>query len=288
MRAVSCWFSFSLCLVLSTPLWAEEPSDLAEDNGFAIGRTLSDYYSGEAKERFIRGLLAGLQNSEDTASIAEPSAWFDAPERTRQERASYAAGYLSAETYASPEMPYSMFNYLQGFADSAQNAGPGLEIERLSKVVNDYQRAEFYKLKRQVAERMQDNDRAGRAFLKANARNSDVTEMPSGLQYRVLEAGAGDPPGLEDAVVATLIGRKIDGAVFYDSASDGSGKPVTVQVRQTLKGWQEALTSMSPGATWEIFMPATLAYGNAGWQNRVEPGETLIYEIRLIEVIGSD
>ena len=144
-----------MCLVLSTPLWAEEPSDLAEDNGFAIGRTLSDYYSGEAKERFIRGLLAGLQNSEDTASIAEPSAWFDAPERTRQERASYAAGYLSAETYASPEMPYSMFNYLQGFADSAQNAGPGLEIERLSKVVNDYQRAEFYKLKRQVAERMQ-------------------------------------------------------------------------------------------------------------------------------------
>jgi len=30
---------------------------------------------------------------------------------------------------------------------------------------------------------------------------------------------------------------------------------------------------------------ANLAYGNAGWQGVVDPGETLIYNLKLIEVI---
>jgi FKBP-type peptidyl-prolyl cis-trans isomerase FklB len=45
---------------------------------------------------------------------------------------------------------------------------------------------------------------------------------------------------------------------------------------------------MSPGSEWELFLPANLAYGNAGWQGVVDPGETLIYNLKLIEVIKAE
>ena len=76
--------------------------------------------------------------------------------------------------------------------------------------------------------------------------------------------------------------------MFYDSQIDGLGNPTAIRVNQTLDGWQEALVRMSPGAEWELYLPANLAYGNAGWQGQVEPGETLIYRLRLIEVIPAD
>ena len=87
--------------------------------------------------------------------------------------------------------------------------------------------------------------------------------------------------------MVSLLGQRIDGDVFYDSKIHNQGKPSTIRVSQTLDGWQEALVRMSPGAEWELFLPANLAYGNAGWQDKVEPGETLIYRLKLIEVKSS-
>ena len=73
--------------------------------------------------------------------------------------------------------------------------------------------------------------------------------------------------------------------MFYDSAQGGTG-PTTLRVDQTLKGWQEALVNMPAGAEWELFLPPQLAYGNSGWQGVVEPGEALIYRLKLLEVAG--
>ena len=115
-----------------------------------------------------------------------------------------------------------------------------------------------------------------------------ITQMESGLQYRIISAGDGSNPEAGDTVIVSLVGRKIDGQVFYDSQVDGLGKPTAIRVNQTLDGWQEALVRMSPGAEWELYLPANLAYGNAGWQDQVEPGESLIYRLRLVEIIPAN
>ncbi len=267
---------------------SEGESEMSHMDGYAIGRALSGYYTEDEKEGFVTGLLLGLREAADTTSLdiaSTKGAWFANPALSERERASYAAGYLNGETYSSPDLPYSAHAYVQGLMDRLQSRGPGfIDLESASRIVADYQRKEFFKLKRQVGEQIQANVRAGKRFLDANALEPEVVSTASGLQYRVVREGDGDSPSLDDSVVVNLVGRKIDGRIFFDSRTEGDGKPVTVKVRQTLKGWQEALVEMSPGATWEIFMPSTLAYGNAGWQNIVDPGEALIYRIELVGV----
>jgi FKBP-type peptidyl-prolyl cis-trans isomerase FklB len=153
-------------------------------------------------------------------------------------------------------------------------------------IVTKYQRTQFYKKKREVADNIKANERAGEAFLANNALQPGIVQIESGLQYKIIIPGHGDSPTVEDTVVVSLVGRKIDGQVFYDSKTDGSDT-TTIKVNQSLNGWQEALVNMSVGAEWELFLPANLAYQNAGWQRVVNPGETLIYNLKLIEVIKS-
>ncbi len=261
-------------------------------NGYTAGRALAGYYENGDKEEFIRGVLEGMSESGDR-SVSEDEtreaklAWFGDTALSKKDQASYAAGYLNGDAYKDPDSLYTSYVFAQGFLDSLQSSGTRY-VDKLqgTAVVTDYQRSQFYKQKREVADTIKANERGGEAFLANNALQPGVIQSESGLQYKIVSSAHGGSPAAEDTVVVSLVGRKIDGQVFYDSQSDASGA-TTIRVNQSLNGWQEALVNMSPGAEWELFLPANLAYGNAGWQGVVDPGETLIYNLKLIEVIKS-
>ena len=261
-------------------------------NGYTAGRALAGYYEDGDKEEFIRGVVDGISESRDR-SISESEAreaklaWFGDAALSQKDQASYAAGYLSGVAYGDPVSLYSSHVFAQGLLDSQQNSGPPyVDNQTGSAVVTHYQRTQFFKKKREVADSINANERSGDAFLANNSLQPGIIESESGLQYKIINRGHGGSPAAEDTVVVFVVGRKTDGQVFYDSQADDSGA-TTIRVNQTLNGWQEALVNMSPGAEWELFLPADLAYGNAGWQGVVDPGETLIYNLKLIEVIKS-
>jgi len=77
-------------------------------------------------------------------------------------------------------------------------------------------------------------------------------------------------------------GRLINGKVFDSSYK--RGKPATFPVNSVIKGWQEALTKMKPGAIWEVYIPAKLGYGMRGAPGIIGPNETLIFKVNLISV----
>jgi FKBP-type peptidyl-prolyl cis-trans isomerase FklB len=259
-------------------------------NGFTAGRALAGFYENGDREAFIRGVLAGLGETHDGSidddEIRERKmAWFTDDALSKKEQASYAAGYISGDAYQESGSVYSTHSFAQGLLGSLQAAGARyVDKNQGALLVSDYQRAQFYRMKREVANNIQANERAGAAFLANNALQPGVVRSESGLQYKVISPGDGDSPAAEDMVVVSLVGRKIDGQVFYDSHDNGSGN-TTIRVDQTLNGWQEALVQMSVGEEWELYLPANLAYGNAGWQGLVDPGETLIYSLKLIDVI---
>jgi FKBP-type peptidyl-prolyl cis-trans isomerase FklB len=51
-----------------------------------------------------------------------------------------------------------------------------------------------------------------------------------------------------------------------------------------IPGWREALQMMKPGAKWQLFIPAQLAYGDAGQGPVIEPGSTLLFDVELVSV----
>jgi FKBP-type peptidyl-prolyl cis-trans isomerase FklB len=133
-----------------------------------------------------------------------------------------------------------------------------------------------------MEESMTDNLEAGRAFLAEKETKDDVTVLPSGLMYKVIEAGAGATPVATDSVTVHYRGTLIDGTVF-DSSYD-RGQPATFPVNRVIAGWVEALQLMNEGAKWELYIPSELAYGRAGAGGDIPPNCALIFEVELIEI----
>src|SRR6185503_3629550 len=106
----------------------------------------------------------------------------------------------------------------------------------------------------------------GEKFLAENATKPGITNLPSGLQYRIIEAGTGASPHTNDEVSVKYTGKLIDGTVF-DSTDKNGGQPAKFRVNGVIRGWTEALLKMQKGAKWELFIPSDLAYGERPQRN---------------------
>lgn len=126
------------------------------------------------------------------------------------------------------------------------------------------------------------NRDAGRKFLEENAKKEGVITLPSGLQYKVLVKGDGPVPTNDDKVQVNYEGRLVDGTVFDASAKHGD-KPIEFKPSQVIKGWQEALTMMPVGSTWQLFIPYELAYGDRN-SGEIKPYSALIFDVNLVGI----
>lgn len=123
----------------------------------------------------------------------------------------------------------------------------------------------------------------GETFLAANAKKEGVTVLPSGLQYKVLKSGEGRKPGRTDKVKCHYEGTFPNGQKF-DSSYDRD-EPAVFGVNQVIAGWTEALQLMSEGSAWELYIPYSLAYGEAGAPGAIPPYSALVFKVELIEVL---
>jgi len=129
-----------------------------------------------------------------------------------------------------------------------------------------------------VAENMQ----KGTEFLEANKEVEGVITTSSGLQYLVLEQGAGTVhPGATDKVKVHYHGTLIDGTVFDSSVE--RGQPIEFGLNQVIKGWTEGLQLMVVGEKTRLFISSDLAYGNRG-AGKIAPGSTLIFDVELLGI----
>lgn len=123
---------------------------------------------------------------------------------------------------------------------------------------------------------------SGEAFLNANKNKPGVVTLPDGLQYKVLSPGTGPKPALTDTVTVDYAGRLVDGTEFDSSYK--RGEPATFPVNGVIPGWVEVLQLMPVGSTWELYIPANLAYGERGAPPVIGPNQTLIFKVKLIDI----
>ena len=88
----------------------------------AIVRFGVPLHENDDKEEFIRGLLKGIRESSERSVSQDDTrkakqTWFDDPGLSKQDQASYAAGYLSGEAYKTPDSLYSVYVFVQGLLD---------------------------------------------------------------------------------------------------------------------------------------------------------------------------
>jgi FKBP-type peptidyl-prolyl cis-trans isomerase len=165
--------------------------------------------------------------------------------------------------------------------------------EQIRKEIGNYRqaaRAKYEETRRQAAEK---NRKEGEAFLAENKKKPGVktldVKLPDGttaeMQYKVITEGTGAIPKSNDTVLVNYRGTLINGKEFDSSAKHGN-QPAKLQVTRVVRGWTEALERMKVGSKWELFLPASLAYGDGGYGPNIEPGATLIFDMELTGIEG--
>jgi FKBP-type peptidyl-prolyl cis-trans isomerase len=116
----------------------------------------------------------------------------------------------------------------------------------------------------------------------AVSQKTEQGTLENGMAYEEVRPGNGPKATLEDYVTLHYKVIKSDGTLLADSAQ--AGNPPTFLLKDTLPGWQEALTRMNQGDVWRITVPADLAYGDEGLGDMIAPGEDLGFELSLLKV----
>ncbi len=163
--------------------------------------------------------------------------------------------------------------FVRGLKDGlAGKAVAAEDTERVNTFITD--------IRRHIVDR---NHAAAREFLTKNASAPGVVTTASGLQYRIVEPGdaSASSPAPTDRVTVHYRGKLLDGTEFDSSYSRGA--PAVFPVNGVIKGWQEALGLMKPGAKWQLFIPPELAY-DANSRPPIPPGSLLLFDVELVAV----
>lgn len=218
-------------------------------------------------------LVAGAAAAQDTS--------------TEKGKLSYALGYDLGRNLAESGEAVDQAAISKGMQEGLARKDPSVPVDQLKAAVEGMQKRQLAKAKAEFEKASAENKTKSDAFLAQNKAKTGVKTLPSGVQYREIEKGAGAKPTQASDVQLTYKGSLYDGRTFVDTSRAQQGQPagpVSMKVSQIpLSGLREALVMMPSGARWEVALPADKAYGNTP-QSPVGPNQAVVFDVKLVSV----
>ncbi len=221
-------------------------------------------------KRSVVAVAAALLGTHLTASALELN--------TQEQLLSYTLGVQVAQNLKAQGIKVDVATFSAALEQVQAGESPVLSVEEMTQTL-EIARNTMTSVQQVRAEAAL---ATGREFQARNKAREAVTTLPSGLQYEVLQAGAGESPSADSKVTVHYVGTLVDGTVFDSSVA--RGEPVTFPVNGVIPGFREALRLMQPGAKWRVVIPSELGYGPQGAGENIGPNETLIFDIELLSI----
>ena len=117
----------------------------------------------------------------------------------------------------------------------------------------------------------------------SNKKNGFI-ESESGLQYKVLKEGTGEPVKIGQEILLHETMSYTNDSLLFDSRKLPNPVKVLVGGNQVIKGIDEALVGMKKGEVKKLIIPPALSK-RTGVQTFPHPDSTLIFEIELIDIL---
>ena len=169
----------------------------------------------------------------------------------------------------------SIKNFVAGYTDLVKNKtalkrnGKLVDREAANQDIMDY----MFKKSKTDSEK----------FMAEVAKKSGVQKLAGGVYYKVITPSTStEHCTATDSVVVKYEGRLANGQVFDSSASQKDGL-VTLDLKNVIKGWQVAIPQMPVGATWELYIPCEMGYGERS-AGPIPPYSALVFKITLVAV----
>jgi FKBP-type peptidyl-prolyl cis-trans isomerase len=216
------------------------------------------------------GLLAIQASAQEQATLT-----------TQKDKVSYGIGVQVAASLKGQGIDVDPNLLVKGLRDALSGQKLLMSNEELSATMAAFQQEMVQKQAQARAQAAEENKKTGDAFMAGNAKKDGVVTLPSGLQYKIMQAGQGKKPTEADTVACNYRGTLIDGTEFDKSEA---GNPASFEVKSVIPGFKEALQLMMVGSKWQFFIPPDLAYGERGAGNVIGPNTTLVFEVELVSI----
>src|ERR1700758_1142643 len=180
------------------------------------------------------------------AVAAKPNATGETHEFSETEKRGYALGVELGSDIARQAMEVNPHLLTQGIMDGLTGGKLLMTIEDMNATLAALQEEQREKMALAMKEFAEKNKKDGEAFLATNKAKEGIVALPSGLQYKVLKAGSGKKPTLDDKVVCHYRGSLLDGTEVDSSYS--RNEPSHFPLKGVIKGWTEALQLMPVGS----------------------------------------
>lgn len=112
------------------------------------------------------------------------------------------------------------------------------------------------------------------SYLAQNAGEDGVVTTESGLQYKVLEEGAGSSPTPADVALVGYKGTLLDGTVFDENPQ------TAMPVDGVVPGFSEGLQKMKKGGKYRLWIPPQLGYGEQA-AGPIPANSVLVFDVQL-------
>src|SRR5438132_6324377 len=197
--------------------------------------------------------------------------------KDNKDKASYSIGLNIGSNLKRQGIDLNTDAMLAGMKDALSGRKPLLNDDEVREAMMSLEKD----MQQKQAAAGQKNAAEGEKFLAENKAKPGVKATASGLQYKVEKEGKGAQPKANDTVTVNYRGTLINGTEFDSSYK--RGQPATFPVSGVIRGWTEALQLMKVGSKYQLFIPASLAYGERAVSPDLSANSTLIFEVELLD-----
>lgn len=117
-----------------------------------------------------------------------------------------------------------------------------------------------------------------------------IEKAKKSLEIQELKPGSGSLI-LEDGDLGMVVyrGTRMTGEVFdTNTTPDSNPYPVRISGGGTIEGFNFLLKGMKVGQKRKATLPPILAYGEEGQLPKIQPNETLIFEVEVLEIVKAN
>lgn len=171
---------------------------------------------------------------------------------------------------------------LTGFVDFVNKRDLRVPADSVALLMDEFY---LYQLSRSERE----NIRIGEEYLAELRGKEGYQTTESGIVYKVIKEGEGPYVQENQRIRVKYEGKHVDGTVFDGTDVNNGGNPIDFVLTKggLIPGWVEGIQLMQKGAIYELNFPSELGYGSIG-SGSISPGETLIFNIELVEILPDD
>ncbi|TSB25744.1 hypothetical protein FOT43_22575 [Serratia marcescens] len=167
---------------------------------------------------------------------------------------------------------------LAGVSD-ALSGQPKMDEEALAKAQEEARKAAEKALVVTVAAQK----KADAAWVGRFAKQKGVVKAPEGYWYKVEHDGDGARLTENDTVALVVTETMTNGTVVSDM--EGAGGTLMETVSALPPAFAGALVAVKNHGSLTLVVPPELAYGDKGYPPKVPPGATMVYKLRVADVV---